>query len=142
MANEPGLMISAGRGQLDQSRDADLKEGAYGRPQIISDKFPTAIPLWSNQRDRGQDARYSIRQVTAPPSSMLEWLQLTCVPLLGAAIKYILWACWGAIGWYTLIPGVFLIGSLVGVLMGGISFKDTRYSAIFKFVLVCAGAVL
>lgn len=139
---EPGLLVSTGRQGLDQSRDADIKEGAYGRPQVISEKFPTAIPLWSNQRDRVNHSRYMVRQILAAPSSVVEWTQLGAVPLIGTAIKYIVWSCWIAWGYYAIIPAVILIGSILGLLASGVLDKYTRVSTIFKFVLVCSGVAL
>lgn len=142
MASEPGILVSAGRGGLDQSRQADIEEGAYGRPQIISEKFPTSIPLWSNQRDRVKHSRYMVRQVVSAPSGFVEWVQLGAVPLIGTAIKYTVLATWYAIGWYALIPAIILVGSILGLLATGVSERSTRISTIFKFVLVCAGVLL
>ena len=142
MASEPGLMINAGRGNLDQTKTEDYNEGAFRRPQIISDKFPTAIATWSLQADRIKLAKYSIRQLLAAPTTLIEWVQLTTVPLIGAAIKYALWYSWLTFGWYTLIPGVFLVGSVATLAVAGVQIKEARLSSVFKLVLVLTGVIL
>jgi len=138
----PNILVGAGKGGLDQSSTADYKEGAFRRPQIISDKFPTAIPLWSLQADRLQLGKYLIRQIVAAPTTLVEWLQLTTVPLVGASIKYILWTFWLSIGWYTLIPGIFLVGSLTTLAVAGVQIKEARVSSVFKLLLVLSGVIL
>lgn len=141
MATDPGLMVST-RGNLDQTKSEDYAEGAFRRPQIMSDKFPTAIATWSLQADRVKLSKYWIRQLVAAPTTFVEWFQLTAVPLVGASIKYILWYSWATIGWYTLIPGVVLVGTLASLAVAGVQIKEARVSSVFKLVLVLTGLIL
>lgn len=141
MATNPGILMSGG-GLSRSDAEADLKEGAFRRPQVVSEHFPVGIPLWSTQVDRANLSKYAARQILAAPSNLVEWFQLSFVPLAGAAIKYTIWYAWTIWGWYALIPGLVLAGSIISLAALGITDSTVRIPTIFKFLLVCAGGIL